>query len=89
MCQVVVLGPEVRLSWTASPSSFVTSYEILRKSGGSGYSVLAEVSASTTSYADTSVTGLGTTYTYEVQADAPGGTATSAAASATTPALCV
>jgi hypothetical protein len=86
---VIVLGPEVTLSWTASRSSFVTSYTIQRKSGGGAYSEVAEVSASTTTYADTSVTGLGTTYTYEVQANAPGGTATSAAASATTPTLCL
>ena len=84
-----MLEPKVTLSWTASPSSFVTSYTILRKSGGGGYSEVAEVSGSTTSYADTSVTGLGTTYTYEVQANAPGGTAASAAASTTTPTLCV
>jgi hypothetical protein len=86
---VIVLAPEVRLSWTASHSSFVTSYTILRKSGGGAYGEVTEVSAATTTYADTSVTGLGTTYTYEVQANAPGGAATSTAISATTPTLCV
>ncbi len=88
-CQVLVLDPEVTLSWTASPSSFVTSYSILRKSGSGSYSQVAQVSPSTTSYDDTSVTGLGTSYTYEIKANAPGGTATSGSASATTPTLCL
>jgi hypothetical protein len=86
---VVVLGPEVALSWTASPSSFVTSYSVMRKSGTGAYSQVAQVSSSTTTYDDTSVTGLGTTYTYEIVANAPGGTATSASKSATTPSLCL
>jgi hypothetical protein len=84
-----VLGPEVELSWTASPSSFVTSYSIMRKSGSGAYSQVAQVSPSTTSYDDTSVTGLGTTYTYEIVANAPGGTAASSAKSVTTPTLCL
>jgi hypothetical protein len=84
-----VLDPEVTLSWTDSPSSFVTSYTILRKSGGGGYSTVTQVAAGTTTYTDTSVSGLSTTYTYEVQANAPGGTATSSPGSATTPTLCI
>jgi hypothetical protein len=87
-CQVIIVGPELTVSWTASPSSFVTSYTVLRKSGG-GYATVTQVSATTTSYADTSVSGIGATYTYEIQANAPGGTATSAAASGTTPTLCL
>jgi hypothetical protein len=51
--------------------------------------MVTQVSASTRTYADTSVTGLGTIYTYQVRANAPGGTATSAAAAATTPTLCL
>jgi hypothetical protein len=88
-CQVIIVGPELTVSWRASPSSFVTSYTVLRKSGGGGYSTVTQVSATTTSYADTSVSGLGSTYTYEIQANAPGGTATSTAASGTTPPLCL
>jgi len=88
-CRVLVLDPEVTLSWTDSPSSFVTSYTILRKSGGGGYSTVTQVAAGTTTYTDTSVSGLSTTYTYEVQANAPGGTATSSPGSATTPTLCI
>jgi hypothetical protein len=88
-CQVLVLDPEVILTWADSPSSFVTSYTILRKTGGGGYSSVAQVAAGTTTYTDTSVSGLSTTYTYEVQANAPGGTAASSPASATTPTLCL
>jgi hypothetical protein len=88
-CQVIIVGPELTVSWRASPSSFVTSYTVLRKSGGGGYSTVTQVSATTTSYADTSVSGLGSTYTYKIQANAPGGTATSTAASGTTPPLCL
>jgi len=88
-CQILIVGPELTVSWTASPSSFVTSYTILRKSGGGAYSAVTQVSATTGSFADTSVSGLGTTYTYEIQANTPGGTATSAAASGTTPTLCL
>jgi hypothetical protein len=84
-----VLAPEVTLKWKASPSSFVTSYTVWRKSGNGSYSQVAQVSPGTTSYDDTSVSGLGTTYTYEIKANAPGGTATSGTASATTPALCL
>jgi hypothetical protein len=67
----------------------VTSYTILRKSGNGGYATVTQVSASTRGYTDTSVSGLGTTYTYEVQANAPGGTAATGAVSVTTPTLCL
>jgi len=50
---------------------------------------VTQVSASTTTYADPSVSGLGVTYIYEVRANATGGTATSSEASATTPTLCL
>ncbi len=88
-CQVLVIGPEVSLTWIASPSSFVTSYSVMRRSGGGTFLQVAQVSSGTTSYADTSLSGLGTSYTYEIVANAPGGTAASASASATTPALCL
>jgi hypothetical protein len=84
-----VLVPEVELSWTASPSPFVTSYTILRKRGSGSYGVVAQVTAATASYADTTVSGFGTTYTYEIQANAPGGTATSTPVSVTTPVVCL
>ncbi|MGH9043301.1 MAG: HD domain-containing phosphohydrolase [Acidimicrobiales bacterium] len=88
-CQVVLIGPVVALEWTASPSPSVTSYTILRKQGGGAYAPVARVGSGTTSYSDTSVTGLDTSYTYEVQANGPGGSAVSGSASATTPSLCI
>lgn len=88
-CQVLVIGPEASLTWIASPSSFVTSYSVMRRSGSGAFLQIAQVSSGTTSYADTSLSGLGTSYTYEIVANAPGGRAASASASATTPALCL
>jgi hypothetical protein len=67
----------------------VTSYTILRKQGSGSYVAIKEVPASTTSYSDTSVSGFGTTYTYEIQANAPGGTATSVPVTVTTPVICL
>jgi hypothetical protein len=91
-CQVLVLVPEVNLTWTASPFTQVTGYVILRStSKTSGYGSVRTVSGrSDTSYSDTSVTGLGATYWYEVEAVAGALTSpASAPASATTPPLCV
>jgi titin len=79
----------VKLTWTDSSSYWVTGYEILRSSNGTSYSGIASVSSSATSYTDTSVSGLDTTYWYEVEALSPEGTATSAAVKVTTPTLCV
>jgi putative nucleotidyltransferase with HDIG domain len=88
-CAVIVLVPEATLTWTASPTTSVTGYQILRSTNGTSYSVVTTVSGrTTTTYADTAVSG-GTKYWYEVRASAPSGTATSNAASTTTPALCL
>ena len=84
-----MLEPEIKLTWTDSPSYWVTGYEILRSSNGTSYTNLKSVSASTTSYSDTSVSGLKTTYWYEIEALSPEGTATSAAVKVTTPSLCL
>jgi len=91
-CQLLVIGPEVSLSWSPSPSPSVTSYSVLRKNGGGSggsFGTIANVAPGTTTYDDTSAGGLGATYTYEIQANAPGGNATSAIATATTPVLCL
>jgi hypothetical protein len=91
-CQVVVLLPEVTLTWTASPTARVTGYTILRSGSKTGtYSAIASVSGRTTvSYTDTTASGLGATYWYEVEAVA--GSSTSPATtpvSATTGTLCL
>jgi titin len=88
-CQVLVIGPEVTVSWTASTSPSVTSYLILRGSSSGNLAMITSVSAGTSSYSDTSVSGLATTYWYAVEAVAPGGDAVSGPVSASTPALCL
>jgi hypothetical protein len=90
-CQLLVLGPEVTLAWTASPTTRVTGYVILRSTdSSSSYSSVGSVNGRTSvSFTDTSVTGFGTTYWYEVEALADGSSATSSTASATTPTLCL
>jgi len=81
---------EVTLGWTASPTSTVTGYTILRGFSPDALSAIATVSGRTvTSYTDTGATVLGATYWYAVEALAPNGVATSGAVSATTPSLCV
>jgi hypothetical protein len=79
----------VILSWTDSRSSDVTGYEILRSANGSSYSGIAEVSAGSRSYTDTSVEGLGVTYWYKVEALSTHGEAMSSAVSVMTPLLCL
>jgi hypothetical protein len=91
-CSVLVVGPEVDLTWTASPTTRVTGYDILRgTSKNSVTTVVGTVSGrATVKYSDTSVSGLGATYWYEVEAIAGSSSATSSpAVSATTPTLCL
>jgi hypothetical protein len=89
VCEDVFVDPAVTLKWTDSTSRWVTSYEILRRSNSSDYEPISNVSARATSFTDTRVAGLGTTYWYEVSARSPEGSSTSAAVSATTPVTCL
>jgi hypothetical protein len=79
-------GPEMLVTWQADPGGTVSSYTVLRNNG-SAFVAIAQVSASTTSYADTAVSG-DDTYTYEVEATGPGGNATSPPATGSTPDHC-
>jgi hypothetical protein len=89
-CTALVLLPEVTVNWTLSTSPTVTSYVVLRGSSPSTLSTLTTISSATaTSYTDTTVSGIGTTYWYAVEAVAPSGTAASGAVSATTSPLCL
>jgi hypothetical protein len=65
------------------------SYEILRSSNGSNYVPISNVPARSRSFIDTRVSGLGTTYWYEVSARSPEGSSTTGAVSATTPLTCL
>jgi len=90
-CQVLILGPQVTVTWTASPTTRVTGYTILRSGSKAGtYNSIANVTPRTTvTFTDTTVGGLGTTYWYEVEAVAGGQSATSGPVSVKTPTLCL
>lgn len=84
-CQVLVIGPEMSLTWTASPTTRVTGYQIFRGPNQSSLSLIGSVSGrSTVTYTDTTVSGIGTTYWYEVKAVAGSSTAASSPASGKT-----
>jgi fibronectin type 3 domain-containing protein len=65
-----VSSSQINLTWTDSTSSFVTAYEVLRSTTGTGsWSVLVNnLPATATSYSDTHTLTAGTTYYYEVLA---------------------
>jgi hypothetical protein len=89
-CQVLVIGPDISLSWSASPTTTVTGYVILRGTDEDTLSPVGSVSGrTTTEFTDMSVSGFGTTYWYKVEAVAGRSTALSTSTSATTPSLCV
>jgi hypothetical protein len=65
-CQVLVLGPEITVTWTLSQTSSVTEYRILRaNTQTSPYEAIGTVGSTTTSYADQGASG---PYWYEVVA---------------------
>ncbi len=56
--------PQIRITWTASTSTFASGYTILRSTtNGSGYAQIGTVNALTTTFTDPS-TSLGYTTTY-------------------------
>ncbi len=89
LCEIVVLVPEVTLSWTPSTTSTVTAYQVYRSTSGGAYSLLATVNGrASTGYSDTAVSS-GTTYSYEVRSLAPSGSTSTGPVSATTPGFCL
>lgn len=85
----VLVTARVTLSWTATPSTFATGYQIWRKSGTGSFALVGTVSdRTTTTYVNTPVS-LSTTYTYYVAAVVHSWSADSTTAAATTPALCL
>jgi hypothetical protein len=90
-CSLLIVGPEVALSWSASASSYAGGYQILRSSAAGGpYTQVGSVNGrATVSYVDTQVSG-GRTYHYVIKATHQSWTsADSNEASATTPSLCL
>ena len=76
------------VSWTASPTSGVTGYQVTRAVNGAAPVVIATLGATATSYDDTTVAG-STTYVYGVAATLRAWTSTTATATAvTTPRKC-
>ena len=67
---------KVRLTWTASTSSDVSSYKIYRGTSANPTTEIASVSSTTTSYDDTGLTN-GTTYYYRMTAVKSSGLASS------------
>lgn len=81
--------PRVSLSWTATTTSFATGYDVYRAIGAGTPLLLTTLSPRTvTSYVDTAVLVV-TSYTYTVRTRFASWSKASAAASATTPALCL
>ena len=74
----VGIGPSlVNLTWVAPTSANQTSYVISRSADGVNFTTIATgVSATATSYTDTSVLSASTTYYYEIQAVNVAGTST-------------
>jgi hypothetical protein len=70
----------INLTWQ-DQSAHESGYQIERKPAGGSFSVLGNVGANVTTYADTAVTP-NTTYTYRVQATGGGGSAPSNESSA-------
>ena len=68
-CQVLILGPKITLNWTITSSAFASGYVIYRSTTSGGpYTFLANVSGrTTTTYTDTTASGLNSTYYYVMQ----------------------
>lgn len=85
-CPNAKLGT-VTVTWSPSASTFLGGYTVTRSVNGGTPAVVASVSPSTTSYADTSVAGR-TTYTYAVVATYAGWTSSAVSVTLTTPSRC-
>lgn len=78
--------PEITVTWSASSSSYLTSYSVERATASNGpYTSVASLATSYTSYADSSAAlGYSTTYYYRVSAVYKSWTAVSSSASVKT-----
>jgi hypothetical protein len=79
-------SPEVEVKWSATSSTYATSYEVERATSSAGsYTELASVAYGKTSYTDKSTSlASSTTYYYRVTAEYQSWSATSVAASVKT-----
>lgn len=91
-CQTLVVGPKMTLNWTITTSTFAESYNIYRSSTNGGpYTLLTNVTGQATStYVDTTVTGLSTTYYFVLKSVFSSWTSVNSnQATGTTPVLCL
>ena len=83
---------KITVSWTATPSTWATTYRVYRSVNGGAYSSVATVDYGTNSWVDTAING-DTTYAYRLRSERTGWTwvsaDTAASNSVTTPALCL
>ena len=81
----------MRVTWTASPTAWATTYRILRSVNGGAYNSVATVAYGTNTWTDSSISG-STTYAYRVRTERTGWSWTSVTAQSntvTTPGLCL
>lgn len=81
----------VRVTWTASPSTWATTYRVLRSVNAGAWASVATVAYGTDTWTDSSVFGA-TSYAYRVRVERTGWSWTSSDATSntvSTPALCL
>ena len=90
-CRLLVAGPQITLTWTASLSGFTSGYDVLRATTTGGpYAPVGSVPGASTTFEDTTVVGLNTTYYYVVRARHLAWTSVNSnQAGASTPPLCL
>ena len=89
--QCVLAIRSMRVTWTASPSSWGTTYRVSRSVNGGAWSSVATVAYGTNTWTDSSISG-STSYAYRVRVERTGWTWTSpdaASNTVNTPALCL
>lgn len=90
-CSILVIGPAVELTWTATPSSFASGYDVLRSTSPTGpfVTVATVAGATTVTFTDTGLPAL-TTYHYRLRSRAGAWESpVTSTASATTPLICL
>jgi hypothetical protein len=88
-CSLIILRPEVSLSWVPSATAVATGYEVRRSRAGNPFTTVATLPGrDVNAFRDIEVSG-GATYTYVIRAVRGGWAADSAEVTTTTPLLCL
>jgi hypothetical protein len=90
-CSLAITKPVADLSWTATTSGWADGYQIERWKGAILETTVTINNPATTTYTDAVTGGLltGTTYTWRITAKRASWKSTTAAATATTPPICL